>query len=273
VIERIERVVPSEVWIALAATLAVAMCAGAVSLVQRRRARRQALRLEAVRAEALTDLLTGVLNRRGFLDAAERELARARRHQRPFALAFVDLRGLKAINDSEGHQAGDELIRQTARLLQESSRADDVVGRIGGDELGLLLAEHSAPEAEAAADRIVARVAARRKELRLRYPWELTVGTAAYPADGQSVQQLLAAADRRLYEQRGIRLRANGRAPQPANGRAPRSANGHAPRSANGHGPQPSNGRTPRSANGHGPQPSNGRTPQTPSRSPSATGV
>ncbi len=108
-----------------------------------RRARRQAAGSTAVSAQALTDPLTGVLNRRGFLDAAERELARARRYEHPFALAYVDVRGLKAVNDTEGHLAGDELLREAAGLLTDSARADDVVGRIGGDELALLLAEQS----------------------------------------------------------------------------------------------------------------------------------
>jgi diguanylate cyclase (GGDEF)-like protein len=168
-----------------------------------------------LRAQALTDLLTGLHNRRGFLAAAERELTRARRHHRPIALAFVDVRGLKAINDSEGHQAGDELLRQTASILRQSCRADDVIGRIGGDELAVLLPEHSS--ADAVADRIVTRVAECRSQLKLRSPWDLTVGTAVYPADGQTIEELLAVADRRLYARRGIKLRSNGHGP--SNGR------------------------------------------------------
>jgi diguanylate cyclase (GGDEF)-like protein len=207
VIARFIRVIPTGIWIALAAALALATLGGGATLVAGRRALRQAARLEAVSAQALTDPLTGVLNRRGFLDAAERELARARRYRRPFVLAYVDVRGLKAVNDSEGHLAGDELLRQTAGLLRDSARADDVVGRIGGDELGLLLAEQSGEGATAVANRIRAEVPVRRREMGLRTPWDLTIGTASYPRDGRTVEELLAAADRRLYEQRGIALR------------------------------------------------------------------
>jgi diguanylate cyclase (GGDEF)-like protein len=206
VIARIERVVPAAVSIALAAALALAASAALATFIARRRARYSAQQVAAVSAQALTDPLTGVLNRRGFLDAAERELARACRYQRSFALAYVDVRGLKAVNDSEGHLAGDELLRQAAGLLSESARTGDLIGRIGGDELALLLAEQSTDGAAAVADRIRTQVPARRSALRLREPWDLTIGTAAYPADGGTIDELLATADRRLYEQRGIEL-------------------------------------------------------------------
>jgi diguanylate cyclase (GGDEF)-like protein len=207
VIQRIDRVVPLGVWIALALALALAVSAGVATVVAGRRAHRQSAQLAAVSAQALTDPLTGVLNRRGFLDALERELARARRYERPVALAYVDVRGLKAVNDSEGHLAGDELLREAAGMLEDSARADDVVGRMGGDELALLLGEQSSEGATAVANRIRAQVPERREALQLREPWDLTIGTASFPADGTTVDELLAAADRRLYEQRGIELR------------------------------------------------------------------
>lgn len=207
VIQEVERVVPLGVWIALAAALALAATGGVATAVTGRRSRRQTAHLAAVSAQALTDPLTGVLNRRGFLDALERELARARRYGRPVALAYIDVRGLKGVNDSEGHLAGDELLREAAGLLQDSARADDVVGRIGGDELALLLGEQSSEGAAAVATRIRSQVPARREALQLGEPWDLTIGTASYPADGTTVDELLAAADRRLYEQRGIALR------------------------------------------------------------------
>jgi diguanylate cyclase (GGDEF)-like protein len=198
--------VPGAVWIALAASLGLAAIGGAVAFRTSRRARRQAGDLAAVSAAALTDPLTGVLNRRGFTEAAERELARARRYDRPFVLAYVDIRGLKRVNDTEGHLAGDLLLKEAARLLTESARADDVVGRIGGDELGLLLAEQTAAGAEVVSGRIKAEVMARRPAIGLRAPWDLTIGIAAYPEDGQTFEELLRTADRRLYEQRGIAL-------------------------------------------------------------------
>jgi diguanylate cyclase (GGDEF)-like protein len=159
-----------------------------------------------VTAAALTDPQTGVLNRRGFLEAAERELGRARRYNHPLALAFVDIRGLKAVNDSEGHLAGDRLLRRVTLLLRDSARTHDLVGRIGGDELAVLLAEQSAAGAAAMTQRVRAQVPAARSDLRLATPWDVTIGTASFPEDGDAFEQLLAAADRRLYEQRGIHL-------------------------------------------------------------------
>jgi diguanylate cyclase (GGDEF)-like protein len=202
--------VPTAVWIALGACILLAACMSGAAFLNGRRAARDRGQLERVRAVAKTDPLTGVLNRRGFTEAVERELARARRHGRQFVLAYVDVRGLKAVNDTEGHLAGDELLKGVATLLTESARADDVVGRIGGDELGLLLVEQSGDSAATVSRRIEAQVSARRSALGLRTPWGLTVGTAAFPEDGGTFDDLVAAADRRLYEQRGIAL-ADGR--------------------------------------------------------------
>lgn len=199
-------VVPLGVWIALGAALALAAVAGVAALLSGRRARRKAGEIAAVTAAALTDPLTGVLNRRGFIEAAERELDRARRYEHPLALAFVDIRGLKAVNDTEGHLAGDRLLKQASLLLRESARTHDVVGRIGGDELAVLLAEQSAAGAGAMLQRVRAQVPAYRTNLGLATQWDVTIGTSSFPEDGDTFEQLLAAADRRLYQQRGIDL-------------------------------------------------------------------
>jgi diguanylate cyclase (GGDEF)-like protein len=195
------------IWLALGGALCLALGAGLGAGLAARRAHSQSARLETVSEQALTDPLTGVLNRRGFLDAAERELSRSRRYRRPFVLAYVDVRGLKAVNDSQGHLAGDALLRHAAGLLRDSARADDVVGRIGGDELALLLAEQSTEGAEAVVNRLRSLLPERQGELGLSTQWDLTIGTAAYPRDGLTVEELLATADRRLYQQRGISLR------------------------------------------------------------------
>ena len=206
IIERFINVIPLGVWLALAAALALAGLAGVAALRSGRRVRIQAGEVAAVTAAALTDPLTGVLNRRGFIEAAERELGRARRYGHPMALAFVDIRGLKAVNDTEGHLAGDHLLKRVTMLLQDSGRTHDLVGRIGGDELAVLLAEQSAAGAAAMTQRVHAQVPAARGSLRLSTPWDVTIGTSTFPEDGDSLEALLAAADRRLYEQRGIHL-------------------------------------------------------------------
>jgi diguanylate cyclase (GGDEF)-like protein len=207
VVTEFVNVIPAAVWMALGAAFAMALAFAALALRSSRRARRREREFVAISAAAATDALTGILNRRGFMDAAERELARASRYERPFVLAYVDVRGLKAVNDTEGHLMGDELIQAVAGLMKESARADDVVGRIGGDEFALLLDEQTAESAAPVIRRIQARVEERRAAMEIRVPWELTIGIAAFPSDGTTLEELLGTADRRLYEQRGIALR------------------------------------------------------------------
>ena len=206
VIDRFIKVIPTGVWIALAIALALAGAAGLAALRSNRRIRLHAGEVAAVTAEALTDPLTGVLNRRGFIEAAERELDRARRYGHPLALAFVDIRGLKSVNDTEGHLAGDQLLKSVTALLRESARTHDLVGRIGGDELAVLLAEQSADGAAAMTQRVRAQVPAYRARLGLVTAWDVTIGTSTFPEDGDGLEELLDSADRRLYQQRGIDL-------------------------------------------------------------------
>ena len=135
--------IPAGVWIALAVAIGLAAIGGGAAVALGRRASRRAGEVAALTATALTDQLTGVLNRRGFTQSAERELERARRYGHPVALAYVDVRGLKAVNDTEGHLAGDRLLREVVLMLSESARTHDLVGRVGGDELAVLLAEQA----------------------------------------------------------------------------------------------------------------------------------
>ena len=90
-------------------------------------------------SDVVTDQLTGLYNRRGFVLGAERVLAIADRAGAPVTLAFADLDGLKAINDRAGHAAGDEAIRRAAGFLRDNLRSADVLARIGGDEFAMLL--------------------------------------------------------------------------------------------------------------------------------------
>jgi diguanylate cyclase len=156
-----------------------------------------------------------VLNRRGFTEAAERELTRARRYGHALAVAFVDVRGLKAVNDSEGHLAGDRLLKQVSVLLRDSARTNDVIGRIGGDELAVLLVEQSGEGAAAMTRRVRAQIPAHRQAVGLGTGWDVTIGCASFPDDGDTVEDLLQVSDRRLYEQRGIELASAGAVSRP----------------------------------------------------------
>ena len=125
-----------------------------------RAALRQKAARDALAAEAATDGLTGLLNRRE-LDARATELiALARRHARPLCCLMVDVDHFKRINDTYGHAAGDEALRHVARRLREGSRASDIVGRYGGEEFVLLLPETDLRGAVAVGEKLRAGIAA-----------------------------------------------------------------------------------------------------------------
>ena len=127
------------------------------------RLRAQVAQLEA-RVEQLDELahqdsLVGLPNRRGFMRALDRFIDRAKRYDEPSAMLFVDLDGLKMINDTFGHKAGDEALIQVAALLVGGVRRSDLVARIGGDEFGLLLAHADDASAHETAARLVDQIA------------------------------------------------------------------------------------------------------------------
>jgi len=90
---------------------------------------------------ARTDPLTGVGNRRHFVEMAEMEIRRAARYQHPFSVAYIDLDRFKEVNDSYGHEAGDRLLRKFSDALEGSVRNTDILARMGGDEFAVLMPE------------------------------------------------------------------------------------------------------------------------------------
>lgn len=95
--------------------------------------------IQTLEKDTVTDPLTGVMNRRGFEVELNRTLANARRHNRQSALLFVDMNNFKAINDTFGHFAGDEVLCHVAALLKANIRETDVLARVGGDEFCVIL--------------------------------------------------------------------------------------------------------------------------------------
>jgi diguanylate cyclase (GGDEF)-like protein len=112
-------------------------------------------RVEQLDLLAHEDSLVELPNRRGFMRALERLIDRVSRYQEKSALLFVDLDGLKLINDSFGHQAGDEALIQVARLLVGGVRKSDIVARIGGDEFAILLSHSDEESARETASRLI----------------------------------------------------------------------------------------------------------------------
>src|SRR4051812_10717804 len=101
-----------------------------------------------------TDGLTGLLNRRAFLEALERESARHRRFPRPLTLAYIDVDNFKKINDTHGHAAGDALLVAVAQGMESSVRDVDSIGRLGGDEFAILMPETDAEASKMATKKV-----------------------------------------------------------------------------------------------------------------------
>lgn len=146
---------------------------------------------------AVTDSLTGLLNRRGFEQRFREEIERAERAQRELAVIIVDCDGLKEINDRGGHELGDSVLLLVARCIKTHKRSGDVAARLGGDEFALLLPEIDAEHAVAAAERL--RRSLVDQVLEDGQLVTATFGIAAYPADGATPSDLMRAADQALY--------------------------------------------------------------------------
>lgn len=161
---------------------------------------------DELRKLADIDPLTGVNNRRGFLLAARTQLARVQQERRGAALLFVDLDGLRSINDTHGHGIGDQAIRLIASLLKASVRRSDVVGRVGGDEFCALLADVNTPkESERWVRRLRAQVDVRNGS-NVEPHLTITVGSAIFdPAAPSTVEELMVRADEAMYQARRVR--------------------------------------------------------------------
>lgn len=103
---------------------------------------------ERLQVEALSDVLTGLYNRRAWDRLVNAEEERCKRHGHPAAVFIIDLNGLKEVNDNLGHVAGDRFIRQAAEILKNNARSNDIVARLGGDEFGILSIENNQAGAE-----------------------------------------------------------------------------------------------------------------------------
>lgn len=162
--------------------------------------------LARVEMLAMKDELTGLPNRRSFLAEGGRELARARRRGLSLAAAMIDFDGFKSINDERGHAAGDAVLRGFGAIVAEEARADDIIGRIGGDEFAILAAGGpGAMGVRYLCDRLRRRLAAAdfRDESGNPVPATISVGIAALGSAGEEgvpgLEKLLADADTALY--------------------------------------------------------------------------
>lgn len=159
---------------------------------------RKALEVE-LRVLATTDALTGLYNRRRFLELGDYEVQRGQRTRRGLALLILDIDHFKSVNDQHGHAAGDEVLRRFALVCKTGLRAVDSIGRVGGEEFAILLPETPLEEACCIAERIRADVAqcpmpGAAETLHVT----VSIGAAGI-REGETFEQLLARADTRLY--------------------------------------------------------------------------
>ena len=152
-----------------------------------------ALLLERVRETSVTDGLTGIANRRHFDTSLQRQIGRAARTREPASLLLLDIDHFKQLNDTQGHQAGDDVLRRLAQVLRDHARVNDIPARYGGEEFALILAGCGADDAVGIAERL-------RQTVSDTLGVTVTVGVATFPVHAVGEDDLVRAADLALYE-------------------------------------------------------------------------
>jgi diguanylate cyclase (GGDEF)-like protein len=157
---------------------------------------------EDARKRADRDPLTGFFNHRYLHERMGEEVVRTQRNRRPLSVMMLDLDDFKLVNDTFGHLFGDRVLTWAAELIRATLRASDVPARYGGDEFAVILPETDADEAGHAAQRIVEAFRDQPfvSEQRGPVPIATSIGTATFPADGRTATELIASADRALYQ-------------------------------------------------------------------------
>jgi diguanylate cyclase (GGDEF)-like protein len=184
----------------LAASLPVSLSEvqQALAQCQQELAECQAREAGALRLAA-HDALTGLPNRRAFVQQTGRTLQEHAKEAQVFCLLFIDLDGFKAVNDELGHAAGDALLQVVGERLQHGMRRDDFVSRLGGDEFVCLLPNlQSTAQARLLAGKLLQAITAPCRLGRMTVTVGATVGAAIFPRDGQCLTTLLAHADRAM---------------------------------------------------------------------------
>lgn len=154
---------------------------------------------------ALKDELTGLYNRRGFLALAERQLKLARRSGRSLLLFFIDVDGLKEINDLFGHAEGDAALKCTAEALETTCRDSDIIARFGGDEFAVLAIEASGQSEATIRERLTEFLSSASRQ-ESDYKFSVSLGAARFdPWNQTSLRDLIAEADQAMYEQKRCR--------------------------------------------------------------------
>jgi diguanylate cyclase (GGDEF)-like protein len=156
---------------------------------------------EEARRRSLHDEVTGLPNRALLRDRLEHALAQAKRNSLSLSLLFIDLDDFKKVNDSHGHEVGDKVLRAIAERLQSSVRADDTVGRQGGDEFVYLILDlEKENHVEKIAKKIRNTISATCEIEGVPFTVKASIGIAIYPQDGRTPEELLKSADKAMYK-------------------------------------------------------------------------
>jgi diguanylate cyclase (GGDEF)-like protein/PAS domain S-box-containing protein len=158
---------------------------------------------EALRNMALRDQLTELYNRRGFITLAEQQIKAANRTQKPLLLSYIDVDGMKRVNDTLGHEEGDRVLIHTAHILRQTFRESDIIARIGGDEFAVLSLDVTDMNPEIYSTRLRDNIVIFNALAEHPYKLELSWDTAVYdPQSPVSLDKLLSTADRLMYKRK-----------------------------------------------------------------------
>ncbi len=155
-----------------------------------------------LRELSITDSLTGLFNRRYFEERFYEELHRSERHNLTFSLAMLDIDDFKLFNDTEGHLAGDEILKSISGIAKDNLRIIDVIARFGGEEFAIIMPQTEKPEALQVAERIRNSIKERIPKMWNEFPRDaitVSIGIATYPADGKDRKDIIRSADKALY--------------------------------------------------------------------------